>query len=157
LPVAVAFDAPPKRIAQSFAKFLPLASKVFIDGTYLRAMFGSLWILLSLAAATVGLIGVSEVHEELALPSAAIVSTLIAIGVFDVFDRVALEPEASETAGREYDPGGFHLGGADLLSDARTRRYDRAERDGDIVFGGDVDGLIVRDHRESFARYGHGP
>ena len=85
LPVAVAFDAPPKRVAQLFSRVLPLASKVFIDGTYLRAMFGSLWILLSIIAATLGLIGAGQTHGELALPSTAVTCGLIAIGIFDVF------------------------------------------------------------------------
>ena len=85
LPAATAFDAPPKKVAQSFARVLPLASKVFIDGTYLRAMFGSLWILLTVASATVGAIGISQTHGDLALPSAAVISAIIAIGIFDVF------------------------------------------------------------------------
>ena len=85
VPAVVALDYPPKRIARSFARGLPLASKLFLDGTYLRAMLGSFWIVLVAAAAAVGALGVTEAHSMLVLPSTIVVCAIIAIGVFDVF------------------------------------------------------------------------
>ncbi len=85
VPAVIALDVPPKRVARSFARILPLASKLFVDGTYLRAMFGSLWLIPTFVAAGVAALGVSEAHGLLVLPSTAVLSTIVAIGIFDVF------------------------------------------------------------------------
>ncbi len=84
LPLIVAFDKPPKQISQSFAKVLPLGAKIFADGTYLRAMFGSFSALLILMAFTFGIVGVSQADGLLVLPSTLVIAAIVVIGAFDV-------------------------------------------------------------------------
>ena len=84
LPLIVALDNPPKKISQSFAKVLPLGAKIFSDGAYLRAMFGSFSALLILLAISFGVVGVNQADGLLVLPSTLVIAVIVVIGAFDV-------------------------------------------------------------------------
>ena len=85
LPLMVVLDTPPKRIAQNFARVLPLGSKIFSDGSYLRAIFGSFWSLFGVVAIGAGIVGTIQAEGMLVLPSVVVVSVIALIGVFDIF------------------------------------------------------------------------
>lgn len=84
IPLLVAFDNPPKKISQSFAKVLPLGAKIFADGAYLRAVFGSFSALLILLGISLGVVGVSQSDGLLVLPSTIVIAAIVVIGAFDV-------------------------------------------------------------------------
>jgi hypothetical protein len=84
LPLIVALDNPPKQIAKSFARVLPLGAKIFSDGAYLRAMTGSFSVLLILLSVLAGVVGVTETGGLLILPSTFIIAAIAVIGAFDV-------------------------------------------------------------------------
>jgi hypothetical protein len=84
LPLVVALDNPPKRIARGFSRVLPLGSKIFSDGSYLRAMFGSFSIVLTIISLVAGVIGVTQANGMLVIPSTLVVATIVLIGTFDV-------------------------------------------------------------------------
>lgn len=84
LPLLLIFDKPSKKLATSLARVLPLGSKIFADGAYLRAMLGSLSLLLVLAAVVAGLVGASQVGGLLLLPSVIILAIIVFIGTLDV-------------------------------------------------------------------------
>ena len=84
LPLVVALDNPPKQIAKSFARVLPLGAKIFADGAYLRAMTGSFSAFLILLSVVAGAIGVTQAGGLLVLPSTFIIAAIVVIGAFDV-------------------------------------------------------------------------
>jgi hypothetical protein len=84
LPLVVALDNPPKQIAKSFARVLPLGAKIFSDGAYLRAMTGSFSALLILLSVLAGAVGVTQAGGLLVLPTTFIIAAIVVIGAFDV-------------------------------------------------------------------------
>ena len=84
LPLIVALDNPPKQIAKSFARVLPIGAKIFSDGAYLRAMIGSFSALLVLMSVFAGAVGVTQAGGLLVLPSTLIIALIVVIGAFDV-------------------------------------------------------------------------
>ena len=84
LPIIVALDNPPKKIAQRLGKVLPLGAKIFSDGAYLRAMFGTFSALLPLTSIVIAIAGVIQANALLVLPPVAVVAGLVLIGTFDV-------------------------------------------------------------------------
>ena len=84
IPLMVAMDVPPKRLAHKFSRVLPLGSKIFADGSYLRAVLGSFWSLFVVVAMITGVIGTIQADGMLVLPSVAVVSVIALIGVFDI-------------------------------------------------------------------------
>lgn len=84
LPLVVALDNPPKRIARWFSRVLPLGAKIFSDGAYLRAMFGSFSALFTIVSLVAGVIGVTQSNGMLVIPSTSVVATIVLIGTFDV-------------------------------------------------------------------------
>ena len=84
LPLLVALDNPPKQIAKSFARVLPIGAKIFSDGAYLRAMIGSFSALLVVISVLAGAVGVTQTGGLLVLPSTLIIALIVVIGAFDV-------------------------------------------------------------------------
>ena len=84
LPLLVALDSPPKQIAKSFARVLPIGAKIFSDGAYLRAMIGSFSALLVVVSVLAGAVGVTQTGGLLVLPSTLIIALIVVIGAFDV-------------------------------------------------------------------------
>jgi hypothetical protein len=67
------------------APFSPLASKIINDGSYLRALFGSLAALPSFAAAVLGVISVVANDGQFLPPPWQIFLAMAIIGIFDAF------------------------------------------------------------------------
>jgi hypothetical protein len=84
LPLIKFFDRPSNRFAIRLAKPSPLLSKVFTDGAYIRAMFGSLSLLPVSAAAALGFLAASESPGQILTPSWLILLAIALLGVFDV-------------------------------------------------------------------------
>jgi hypothetical protein len=84
VPLVVALDNPLKRIATRLSTVLPIGAKIFADGSYLRAMFGSFSAVLMVASVVSGIVGVIQTHGLLVLPSTLVVATIVLIGTFDV-------------------------------------------------------------------------
>jgi hypothetical protein len=84
LPLIKFFDRPSNRLAIRLAKPSPLLSKVFTDGAYIRAMFGSLSLLPVIAAAALGFLAASESPGQILTPSWLILLAIALLGVFDV-------------------------------------------------------------------------
>lgn len=70
----------------AIAPLSPVLSKVFNDGAYLRAMFGTASIILPIAGLAAGLIGITQIQDNLLIPSWQL---LLAIAVLGVFDALA--------------------------------------------------------------------
>jgi hypothetical protein len=84
LPIIKFFDRPSNRLAIRLAKPSPLLSKVFTDGSYLRAMFGSLSLLPVVAAAVLGYLAGTESPGQILTPSWLLLLAIAVLGVFDV-------------------------------------------------------------------------
>ncbi len=75
------------RLAESTSALSPVLSRIINDGSYLRAMLGSLSVLPYIAAAILGILAVDPTAENLA--SSALVAPVIAILVLGVIDAFA--------------------------------------------------------------------
>jgi hypothetical protein len=84
LPLIKFFDRPSNRWAVRVAKFSPLLSKVLTDGSYLRAMFGSLSLIPVFVAALLGIIAGAESPGQILTPSWLLLLAITLLGVFDV-------------------------------------------------------------------------
>jgi hypothetical protein len=84
LPLVVALDNPLKRYATRVARYLPIAAKIFVDGSYLRAMFGSFSAFLMVASVASGIVGVAQADGLMVLPGTLVLATIVLIGTFDV-------------------------------------------------------------------------
>jgi hypothetical protein len=67
------------------AKFSPLFSKIAVDGAYLRAAFGSLGLLPTVAAAAISVMTVAMNEGEILTPQWQWFIVLAVIGIFDAF------------------------------------------------------------------------
>lgn len=84
LPFMKFFDRASNRFAIRLGPFSPLLSKVFSDGAYLRAMFGSLSLLPVIAAAYLGFLSAAATPGEILTPPWLLLLGIAILGVFDV-------------------------------------------------------------------------
>jgi hypothetical protein len=63
----------------------PMVGRVLQDGTYLRSLFGALWLLLPIAGVALGLASAFNTNFEVVMPSLALLSALVVIGTLDAF------------------------------------------------------------------------
>ena len=84
LPLIKFFDRPSNRWAVRVAKFSPLLSKVLTDGSYLRAMFGSLSLIPVFVAGLLGFVAGTESPGQILTPSWLFLLAIAVLGVFDV-------------------------------------------------------------------------
>lgn len=81
-------DRPSRIWTRKVAKFSPAVSKMINDGVYLRAIFGSLAIIPTLAAIALAVLGLNENAGVLMHPPVAIFIAIAVIGLFDSFAGV---------------------------------------------------------------------
>jgi hypothetical protein len=67
----------------AIAPISPVVSKVFNDGAYVRAMLGTVSILLPLAGLILGFVGLTQVEGELIMPSWQLLLIISVLGIFD--------------------------------------------------------------------------
>jgi hypothetical protein len=72
------------RLPNRLARFSPLLARVVNDGSYLRAMFGSLALLVPLAGLVLGGVAASNAHYEALPPATGLAVAIIVLGIFDV-------------------------------------------------------------------------
>jgi hypothetical protein len=63
----------------------PMIGRVLQDGTYLRSLFGALWLLLPIAGVTLGIASAFNTNFEVVMPSLALLSAIVVIGTLDAF------------------------------------------------------------------------
>ena len=72
-----------KHLPHRLAKFSPVVGRVLVDGDYLRAMFGSAWLLLCSFAIAIGLLVSSSTGWYATPPSLGLFLLVLGVGVFD--------------------------------------------------------------------------
>jgi hypothetical protein len=85
----VLLDRPSRRIVRKIAPVSPLTSKLINDSAYLRAVLGSLSILLPIVAMLLAIVGISDLEGSVVPPATAIFAAIIVIGAFDAFAAFA--------------------------------------------------------------------
>lgn len=71
--------------ARKTSKFSPMLSRIFYDGNYLRAMFGSLAVVLHPVALVLGVLAAMSVNAQALPPHWVMLTTITGLGVFDAF------------------------------------------------------------------------
>ena len=85
-PIHTLLDKISERATIAIAPLSPVLSKVVNDGAYLRAMFGTVSIVLPLVGLATGLFGLTQIQDNLLVPAW---QTLLLIAVLGVFDALA--------------------------------------------------------------------
>ncbi|MEI8069358.1 MAG: hypothetical protein WCH38_06090, partial [Actinomycetota bacterium] len=73
------------RIPEATAHRSPMVGRVLQDGTYLRSLFGALWLLLPIAGVALGIASAFNTNFEVVMPSLALLSAIVVIGTLDAF------------------------------------------------------------------------
>ncbi|NBW92076.1 MAG: fibronectin type III domain-containing protein, partial [Actinobacteria bacterium] len=73
------------RTPELIAHRSPMVGRVLQDGTYLRSLFGALWLLLPVAGVALGLASAFDTKFEVVMPSLALISAIVVIGTLDAF------------------------------------------------------------------------
>jgi hypothetical protein len=73
------------RTPEATAHQSPMIGRVLQDGTYLRSLFGALWLLLPIAGVTLGIASAFNTNFEVVMPSLALLSAIVVIGTLDAF------------------------------------------------------------------------
>jgi hypothetical protein len=63
----------------------PMIGRIVQDGTYLRSLFGALWLLLPIAGIALGIAAAFNTKFEVVMPSLAMLSALVVVGTLDAF------------------------------------------------------------------------
>jgi hypothetical protein len=84
-PGSRAVDRLSARLPNSIARFSPLLARVVNDGNYLRAMFGSLALLVPISGLALGGLAAANAHYEALPPATGLAVAIIVVGIFDVF------------------------------------------------------------------------
>lgn len=85
IPILSFLDRPTLNATRRVARYSPLVSKLLNDGSYLRAMLGSLSLLPTIAAIVLAVIGLTQNQEILLHPPVWIFIAILVIGLFDSF------------------------------------------------------------------------
>ena len=67
----------------------PMVARIFADGSYLRGLFGVIWLLLPFAGVLVGAIAAQETSYLVIMPSFFLMATIMVIGIADAFSGFA--------------------------------------------------------------------
>ncbi|MEY3561520.1 MAG: hypothetical protein RL068_672, partial [Actinomycetota bacterium] len=89
LPLLVFLDRPTRVWTRRVARFSPMLSKLINDGIYLRAIFGSISILPTLASITLAILGLVQNDGVLLHPPVGLFIAMVVLGLFDSFAGVA--------------------------------------------------------------------
>ncbi|MEY4657151.1 MAG: hypothetical protein RL073_1378, partial [Actinomycetota bacterium] len=73
------------RTPEAAAHRSPMIGRVLQDGTYLRSLFGALWLLLPVAGVVLGIASAFNTNFEVVMPSLALLSAIVVIGTLDAF------------------------------------------------------------------------
>jgi hypothetical protein len=73
------------RTPEATAHRSPMIGRVLQDGTYLRSLFGALWLLLPIAGVVLGIASAFNTNFEVVMPSLALLSAIVVIGTLDAF------------------------------------------------------------------------
>jgi len=73
------------RTPEATAHRSPMIGRVLQDGTYLRSLFGALWLLLPIAGVAIGFAAAFDTSFEVVMPSLALLSAIVVIGTLDAF------------------------------------------------------------------------
>ncbi|MCU1559017.1 MAG: hypothetical protein JWN09_3012, partial [Microbacteriaceae bacterium] len=93
-------------------RFSPLLARVSNDGAYLRAMFGPLWLVSSLAGIVLGVLSVASTHGAAVPPALGLLIAIIVLSAFDVLGGLL--------AASTFTIGVIALGGLATIAEART-------------------------------------
>jgi hypothetical protein len=67
----------------------PMVARIFADGSYLRGLFGAIWLLLPLAGVLVGAMAAQETSYSVIMPSFILMAIIMVIGIADAFSGFA--------------------------------------------------------------------
>ena len=67
----------------------PMVARIFADGSYLRGLFGAIWLLLPLAGVLVGAMAAQETNYSVIMPSFILMAIIMVIGIADAFSGFA--------------------------------------------------------------------
>jgi hypothetical protein len=67
----------------------PMFARIFADGSYLRGLFGAIWLLLPFAGALVGAMAAQETNYSVIMPSFILMTIIMVIGIADAFSGFA--------------------------------------------------------------------
>jgi hypothetical protein len=73
------------RTPEATAHRSPMIGRVLQDGTYLRSLFGALWLLLPIAGVALGIASAFNTNFVVVMPSLALLSAIVVIGTLDAF------------------------------------------------------------------------
>jgi hypothetical protein len=73
------------RTPEATAHRSPMIGRVLQDGTYLRSLFGALWLLLPIAGVALGIASAFNTNFEVVMPSLVFLSAIVVIGTLDAF------------------------------------------------------------------------
>jgi hypothetical protein len=93
-------------------RFSPLLARVVNDGAYLRAMFGPLWLLSSVAGIVLGVLSVISTHGAAVPPAIGLLIAIIVLSAFDVMGGLL--------AASAFTIGVIALGGLNTVAEFRT-------------------------------------
>ncbi len=96
----------------SLNRFSPLLARVSNDGAYLRAMFGPLWLLGSLAGIVLGVLSVTDTHGAAVPPASGLMIAIVVLSAFDVLGGLL--------AASTFTIGVIALGGLGTMAEVRT-------------------------------------
>lgn len=85
LPFIGFLDRPTRNLTRRVARFSPFLSKLLNDGAYLRAVFGSLWLIPSLVGAYLAVISLQQNDGVLLHPPVMLFLAIVVLGIFDAF------------------------------------------------------------------------
>ena len=85
IPLLSFLDAPTRIWTRRVAKYSPMISKLINDGIYLRAIFGSVSIIPTIAAVVLAVLGLQENGGVLLHPPVPLFIAIAVIGLFDAF------------------------------------------------------------------------
>ena len=93
-------------------RFSPLLARVSNDGAYLRAMFGPLWLISSLAGIVLGVLSVASTHGAAVPPAMGLLVAIVVLSAFDVLGGLL--------AASTFTIGVIALSGLATIAEART-------------------------------------
>jgi hypothetical protein len=93
-------------------RFSPLLARVSNDGAYLRAMFGPLWLVSSLAGIVLGALSLVNTHGAAVPPAVGLMIAIIVLSAFDVLGGFL--------AASTFTIGVIALGGLSTMAEVRT-------------------------------------
>lgn len=85
MPRLAVLDQIMMRMPELSAHRSPLIGRVIQDATYLRSLFGALWMMLPFAGIALGIASAINTDFEVVMPSLALLSAIVVVGTLDAF------------------------------------------------------------------------